>query len=283
MSVPKGSNLCYLKVTRNFTLYRGTNQYHSHGTTTSKGGYLAPLIDRFSRTSRVQCLPLLLGGQYVQSAGSPRMNFAWLTAHHVFNPVDVQMRLKSIIHSQDESTTVYNSDPLTAWMKQWPISYCIYCSPPANMLLPEYFAHKTVADAAAVVRENQPPYIFDRTEPTAISEIILSPGEAIPGLEDLLPITQSAEDKFQKGACSICLQLLGVGTMRYHLSKLHLILGVNNQGYSLHATSLLLDRVSSATLLLQLAQKCGNYSPQTIWQFFATPLLIYFIGSDVIC
>ncbi|KAJ6610342.1 hypothetical protein B0H10DRAFT_2225123 [Mycena sp. CBHHK59/15] len=71
----------------------------------------------------------------------------------------------------------------------------------------------------------------------------------MPCLDDLLPITQNIEAVFhQEGARSIYLQV-GQTFVHYHLSKIRLIIGINNQVYNLRSMASLLDRVVSYSLL----------------------------------
>ncbi|KAJ7212901.1 hypothetical protein B0H12DRAFT_1242346 [Mycena haematopus] len=140
------------------------------------------------------------------------------------------------------------------------MSFSAYTAPhPKTRFSPEFFASITIAGAAELIRDKQLPRIlpknsvskwaWDPTEPTVFSEIIVALDEDIPCLEDMLPITQAAEAAYYKeGAHSVCIQI-GNKIVRYHLSKLRLILGVNNQAYNLAAAENLLDRVESAALL----------------------------------
>ncbi|KAJ7914655.1 hypothetical protein B0H13DRAFT_1872777 [Mycena leptocephala] len=90
---------------------------------------------------------------------------------------------------------------------------------------------------------------WDRTEPATSSEIVVAAEEAIPCSEDLYPITKAAEETYKKeGARSVCIQI-GQKVVRYHLSKLRLIIGLNNQIYNLFTAANLLNRVVSASLL----------------------------------
>jgi hypothetical protein len=110
------------------------------------------------------------------------------------------------------------------------MSFAAYSTPhPQTRFSREFFASITVAGAAELVRTNTLPqilpknsvskWLFDRTVPTAISEIIVAVDEAIPCLEDMLPITRNAEQAFFKeGARSVCIQI-GQKIVRYHLSK----------------------------------------------------------------
>ncbi|KAJ7511950.1 hypothetical protein B0H11DRAFT_2371455 [Mycena galericulata] len=92
----------------------------------------------------------------------------------------------------------------------------------------------------------------------ASSEISLAVDEDIPCLEDMFPITQAAELAFHnEGARSVCLQM-GGKIVRYHLSKIRLIMNVNNQSYNLHAISRVLDRVVSSSLLPELIEELNS-------------------------
>ncbi|KAF7371796.1 hypothetical protein MVEN_00036300 [Mycena venus] len=126
------------------------------------------------------------------------------------------------------------------------MSFAAYAAPhPQTRFSSQFFASITIADAADLIRDNRLP------QPTAISEIIVAAGEDIPCLDDMYPITGAAEIAYYKeGTHSVCLQI-GNRIVRYHLSKLRLILGANNQMYNLAAAARLLDRIVSGKLLPQ--------------------------------
>jgi hypothetical protein len=110
------------------------------------------------------------------------------------------------------------------------MAFTTYATPnPLTRFSAEYFAGITVAGAASLVRRNDLPvilpknsikkWVFDKTVPTAIFEMICTTGEALPCLEDMLPITQEAEVAFNNSdARSVCIQL-GQNFVRYHFSK----------------------------------------------------------------
>ncbi|KAJ6524677.1 hypothetical protein DFH09DRAFT_1329286 [Mycena vulgaris] len=118
----------------------------------------------------------------------------------------------------------------------------------------------TIADADEIIQKNRLPpilpqnsikkWVFDCAVPTAVSEIIVAAGEAVPCLEDIFPITQVAESAFnEQGARSVCIQI-GPNYARYHLSKIRLILSINNHTFNVQAASNLLQRVVTSSLLL---------------------------------
>ncbi|KAJ6524883.1 hypothetical protein DFH09DRAFT_937035, partial [Mycena vulgaris] len=124
----------------------------------------------------------------------------------------------------------------------------------------EYFADLTIADADEIIQKNRLPpilpqnsiqkWVFDCAVPTAVSEIIVTAGKAVPCLEDIFPITQVAELAFnEQGARSVCIQI-GPNYARYHLSKICLILSINNHTFNMQAASNLLQRVVTSSLLL---------------------------------
>ncbi|KAF7372332.1 SF3b1 domain-containing protein [Mycena venus] len=171
------------------------------------------------------------------------------------------------------------------------MSFAAYAAPhPQTRFSPQFFASITIADAADLIRDNRPPRIlskssvskwaWDRTEPTAISEIIVAAGEDIPCMDDMYLITGAAEIAYYKeGAHSVCLQI-GNRIVRYHLSKLHLILGANNQMYNLAAAARLLDRiVSGKPLLPNLIEefKLNGFS-ERLAGFHVTQTPIYMLG-----
>ncbi|KAJ7853270.1 hypothetical protein B0H14DRAFT_3450256 [Mycena olivaceomarginata] len=123
------------------------------------------------------------------------------------------------------------------------ISFAAYTAPhPKTRFSPEFFASITIAEAADLVCNNLLPcvlpknsvskWVWDHTEPTAIPEIVITPG-----------------NQFLYTAHSVCVQI-GTKTIRYHLSKLRLIVAANNQTYNLIAVANLLGCVVSAPLLL---------------------------------
>ncbi|KAJ7444729.1 hypothetical protein FB451DRAFT_1413115 [Mycena latifolia] len=141
------------------------------------------------------------------------------------------------------------------------MAFPAYTNPcPQSQFSVKYFAGITIAGAVDLIQGNHLPHIlprdsiqkwvFDRTEPTVSGEITLAANETIPCGEDMYPITQAAEYAFyHEGARSICLQI-GQKIVRYHLSKIRLIMNVNNQACNLHAAACLLERVVASSLLL---------------------------------
>ncbi|KAJ7906901.1 hypothetical protein B0H13DRAFT_1880125 [Mycena leptocephala] len=174
------------------------------------------------------------------------------------------------------------------------MSFAAYTAPyPQTRFSPQFFASITIVDAADLIRDNQLPRIlpknsvskwaWDRTEPTAISEIIVAAGKDIPCLDDMYPITGAAETAYYKeGAHSVCLQI-GNRIVRYHLSKLRLILGVNKQMYNLAAAAGLLDGIVSGKLLLpNLIEefKLNRFSEPPA-EFNVTQTLIYTNNAEL--
>ncbi|KAJ6522750.1 hypothetical protein B0H19DRAFT_1277240 [Mycena capillaripes] len=174
------------------------------------------------------------------------------------------------------------------------MSFAAYTHPhPQTHFSVEYFAGLTVANATYLVENDQLPrilpkdsvkkWVFDQTVPTSISEIILGIDEEIPCLDDILPITQAVEQAFcQEGARSVCVQI-GQRIVRYHLSKIHLILGVNNQTYNLEAAASILQKVTSgsqgALLLPELIEqlKLNKYA-EPLAGFHVTQTPLYTLG-----
>ncbi|KAJ7911299.1 hypothetical protein B0H13DRAFT_2272090 [Mycena leptocephala] len=164
------------------------------------------------------------------------------------------------------------------------MSFAAYTAPyPQTRFSPQFFASITIVDAADLIRDNQLPRILPKTvyqKPTAISEIIVAAGKDIPCLDDMYPITGAAETAYYKeGAHSVCLQI-GNRIVRYHLSKLRLILGVNKQMYNLAAAAGLLDGIVSGKLLLpNLIEefKLNRFSEPPA-EFNVTQTLIYVLG-----
>ncbi|KAJ7603176.1 hypothetical protein B0H17DRAFT_968784, partial [Mycena rosella] len=171
------------------------------------------------------------------------------------------------------------------------MSFSAYSAPhPQTRFSAEFFQHITLADGSHLVTNNFLPsilpkdtvkkWLFTPAIPTTISEIIVASDEEIPCLDDMLPITQAVEKAYvAEGARSICLQI-GEKIVRYHLSKIWLIVGVNNHIYNLHAASMLLARVESASLLLpDLIQdlKLNRFS-EPLAGFLVTQTPIYSLG-----
>ncbi|KAJ7087023.1 hypothetical protein C8R43DRAFT_1173898, partial [Mycena crocata] len=146
----------------------------------------------------------------------------------------------------------------------------------------EYFAALTVADADQIIRVHALPHIlpkksvtkwlFDRTEPTDASEYVIGSSEVIPCVDDMYPITKLVEEAFYKeGARSICLEF-GGNFFRYHLSKIRLIMNVNNQSYNLRAASGILRRVVASSLLPAdlIAELKSNKCSEPLAGFYGT-------------
>ncbi|KAJ7667377.1 hypothetical protein B0H17DRAFT_1142782 [Mycena rosella] len=171
------------------------------------------------------------------------------------------------------------------------MSFSAYSAPhPQTRFSAEFFQHITLADASHLVTNNFLPsilpkdtvkkWLFTPAIPTTISEIIVASDEEIPCLDDRLPITQAVEKAYvAEGARSICLQI-GEKIVRYHLSKIRLIVGVNNHIYNLHAASMLLARVESSSLLLpDLIQDLKlNHFSEPLAGFLVTQTPIYSLG-----
>ncbi|KAJ7239683.1 hypothetical protein C8J57DRAFT_1245797 [Mycena rebaudengoi] len=158
----------------------------------------------------------------------------------------------------EEETTSTKSDQIPA-----------YATPnPETQYSAEYFAALTIFDAHQIIQNNCLPAILPKgsiqnwcwsdTVPTAATDIIVTAADTVPCLEDLLPITQAAEDAFNENARSICIRIKGK-TQRYHFSKIRLIVNINNHAYNLQAVSCILDRVVSSFLLLPGVREGHGY------------------------
>lgn len=110
------------------------------------------------------------------------------------------------------------------------MDFTTYVTPhPHTRFSAESFAAITVAEAHNIVQNNRLPailpkdsikrWVFDRTVPTAIPEILVTAGEAIPCVQDILPITQEMAEAFKQGARCVVLELGGGNFVQYHLSK----------------------------------------------------------------
>ncbi|KAJ7614788.1 hypothetical protein FB45DRAFT_717201, partial [Roridomyces roridus] len=169
-------------------------------------------------------------------------------------------------------------------------SFAAYSSPSLeSRFSAEFFSNLTFADADALVCNRQLPqilpkggiekWLFAVDVPTSPAEIQLSAHEAVPGLEDLLPITQNMDEAYEQGARSLFVQLQG-NLAQYHLSKVRLIINVNNHQYHLHSASILLQRVVSVPLLLPNLIKELQLSKisEPLAGFHVTQVPVYTLG-----
>ncbi|KAJ7620039.1 hypothetical protein B0H17DRAFT_905135, partial [Mycena rosella] len=169
--------------------------------------------------------------------------------------------------------------------------YTAYVTPhPHTRFSAESFAAITVAEAHDIVQNNRLPailpkdsvkkWVFDRAVPTAIPEILVTAGEAIPCVQDILPITQEMDEAFKQGARCIVLELLAGNFVRYHLSKLTLIKNINNQAYPLSVISSLLDHVERYGLLRPhlIDELKGNRFSEPLAGFHVTETALYSLG-----
>ncbi|KAJ7116165.1 hypothetical protein C8R43DRAFT_1138032 [Mycena crocata] len=93
-------------------------------------------------------------------------------------------------------------------------------------------------------------WAFGKTTPTNAVDLNINAGDILYS-EDLLEITNAMEFAYNEhGAQSIVVQLRGFAQpVRYHFSKLRLIINVNNNIYGVHCASNLLDRLRRHNLL----------------------------------
>ncbi|KAJ7916705.1 hypothetical protein B0H13DRAFT_2447578 [Mycena leptocephala] len=169
------------------------------------------------------------------------------------------------------------------------MSFTVYSTPdPQTQFSTESFRNLTVAEADEshkklpyiLPKNSVAKWVFDREVPTTISEIIVATGEAVPCLQDMLQITQTMDFAFSHhGARSVCLQLPG-GVVHYHLSKIRLIMNINNERYNLHLASSLLARVVSSSLLLPdiIEDFKGNKFAKPLAGFFGADTPLYSLG-----
>ncbi|KAJ7435178.1 hypothetical protein FB451DRAFT_1464446, partial [Mycena latifolia] len=142
-------------------------------------------------------------------------------------------------------------------------SYADYTAPRADTGFSlQYFSELTVAEAHEIVETNGLPTIlprnsivqwfFDSTIPTNPSDIELAAGEFIPCLDDLLQITKAMEFAYhQTSARSVIVQLVGMPNLIcYHLSKIRLLVNVNNNVYGINSASAILVHLHAKKLLL---------------------------------
>ncbi|KAK6974200.1 SF3b1 domain-containing protein, partial [Favolaschia claudopus] len=146
---------------------------------------------------------------------------------------------------------------------------------------------------------------LDRTVPSAIAEIVVAAGEEIPCYHDLRPIFETLEKAFyNEGMSSLCLQILytferlsskkfiksclrdylQIGKqqiVRYHFSKLRLIVNYNNHEYNLLVAKRLLDHVHDSNLLSPnlIAELKLNRFAEPLAGFKVTETPLYTLGS----
>ncbi|KAJ7189968.1 hypothetical protein GGX14DRAFT_408419 [Mycena pura] len=166
------------------------------------------------------------------------------------------------------------------------MSFAAYSTPNQNTCYSvEYFSALTIAETPTI---NLPPildknsvggFVFAPFEPTAIDEILVTAGEAVPCLEDLLPITQEFEEAYNKGARSVYFRI-GDESKRYHFSKIRLFININNQSFPLMYAAAMLDRVVSYSLLLPAVieelKQCHYTEP--LAGFHVTEAPLYTLG-----
>ncbi|KAF7371978.1 hypothetical protein MVEN_00055800 [Mycena venus] len=170
------------------------------------------------------------------------------------------------------------------------MSFALYGTPtPDTLFSAESFHDITIADADRIIQGGQLPHIlpkgslrawvFDREVPTSLEELTVSANEHIPCAEDMLPITCEMESAFHRGARSVCLNLPN-GSVRYHLSKIRLIINVNNHAANLAAAASLLNHVESSFLLLpdRIQELKGNKFMEPLAGFHVTAIPLYTLG-----
>ncbi|KAF7345871.1 hypothetical protein MVEN_01609100 [Mycena venus] len=170
------------------------------------------------------------------------------------------------------------------------MSFALYGTPtPDTLFSAESFHDITIADADRIIQGGQLPHIlpkgslrawvFDREVPTSLEELTVSANEHIPCAEDMLPITREMESAFHRGARSVCLNLPN-GSVRYHLSKIRLIINVNNHAANLAAAASLLNHVESSFLLLpdRIQELKGNKFMEPLAGFHVTAIPLYTLG-----
>ncbi|KAF7349836.1 hypothetical protein MVEN_01284100 [Mycena venus] len=179
---------------------------------------------------------------------------------------------------------------VTAFSFHPTMSFALYGTPtPDTLFSAESFHDITIADADRIIQGGQLPHIlpkgslrawvFDREVPTSLEELTVSANEHIPCAEDMLPITREMESAFHRGARSVCLNLPN-GSVRYHLSKIRLIINVNNHAANLAAAASLLNHVESSFLLLpdRIQELKGNKFMEPLAGFHVTAIPLYTLG-----
>ncbi|KAJ7624629.1 hypothetical protein FB45DRAFT_751843, partial [Roridomyces roridus] len=119
--------------------------------------------------------------------------------------------------------------------------------------------YPTISSTSIVQR-----WCFSNETPTTASGVVILPGELIPPLKDLLPITRDLESAFQNGSRSVTL-LLNVGgsasALHLHFSKIRLLITINNNRSAvLGAQNLYRHILSNALLSPEDIERFGRLS-----------------------
>ncbi|KAK6984427.1 hypothetical protein R3P38DRAFT_3375110 [Favolaschia claudopus] len=173
------------------------------------------------------------------------------------------------------------------------MSYAEYSTPHhQTRFSAEFFNTITLADVEGLFQNDVLPHVLprdsvtkwnlDRTVPSAIAEIVVAAGEEIPCYHDLRPIFEILEKAFyDEGMSSVCLQIGKQQIVRYHFSKLRLIVNYNNHEYNLLVAKRLLDRVHDSNLLSPnlIAELKLNRFAEPLAGFKVTETPLYTLGS----
>ncbi|KAJ7027816.1 hypothetical protein C8F04DRAFT_1266601 [Mycena alexandri] len=162
------------------------------------------------------------------------------------------------------------------------MSLAAYATPhPQTRYSAEFFSALTMAQTPQIIlpkilqEGGLKGFVFTQIEPTAVDEIIVTAGDAIPCVKDLLDIIQQFEDAYRRGARSVC---IGVGSefKKCHFSKIRLFMNINNNYLPLQWAARMVDRVVSHSLLLPAViedfKRCKFSEPLAGFHVTETPL-----------
>ncbi|KAJ7785370.1 hypothetical protein DFH07DRAFT_726414 [Mycena maculata] len=144
-----------------------------------------------------------------------------------------------------------------------------YVSPPSSLKYsPSYFTSLTFLRAASLdypsiastsIIEH---WCFSNEVPTTASGTLIQPGELIPRVQDLLPISREMQQAFAAGYRSVDVVLNHAGHrtgLCYHFSKIRLLIAINNHHAAVLAAGALYQHVITSNLLSSAdAERFGN-------------------------
>ncbi|KAJ6502045.1 hypothetical protein C8R45DRAFT_819125 [Mycena sanguinolenta] len=156
-----------------------------------------------------------------------------------------------------------------------------YAAPTATLKYsPQHFASLTFAHleeldyptiaSAGIIKQ----WCFSDEIPASASGTVVQPGECIPSVEDLLPITREMEKAFRNGACSVSLVMNVDGqhhTLQFHFSKICLLISINNNHSAVLGARKLFQHVRSLNLL----------SPANLEQFSRSHIFAPIAGCKI--
>ncbi|KAJ7750636.1 hypothetical protein B0H16DRAFT_1419803, partial [Mycena metata] len=92
-------------------------------------------------------------------------------------------------------------------------------------------------------------WCFDSNEPASASSTLVQPGEVVPHMDDLLPISRAMELAYAKGSQSVVVTFDGIAVI-YHFSKIRLLLVINNNRPAIIGARSLYSHIIASNILL---------------------------------